>query len=146
VGLSFYRIKKVGETMEKIIRAYKVNMNMDYSEYAKAYPNATIEDKHNFVTKFTTDLANGPLDEIIKFFNLDNEDIEGLRTDNYAVGYNIINDDEENHNLTVRIRLDIKVSESRENDDYEANPGEGDTLVLEAPEDENEEFDENEEE
>lgn len=122
--------------MEKVIRAYKVNMNMDYSEYAKAYPNATIEDKHDFVTKFTTDLVNGPLDEIIKFFNLDNEDIEGLRTDNYAIGYNIINDDEENHNLTVRIRLDIKVSESRENDDYETNPGERDTLVLEAPEDE----------
>lgn len=121
--------------METVIKSYKVNMNMDYSEYASAHPEVTMDDKHKIVTNFVTDLANGQLAEVIRFFNLDSEDIAGLRTDNFTVGYKIINDDTVDHNLSVNIRLDVKVDEERKDPTTSNYYGTtGDTVVMETPE------------
>ena len=91
---------------------------MDYTDYAKEHPGMSKDEKKEIVRKYCQDLADGRLSEVIKFFNLDDEDISELKKDNFTVGYNIVSDepvkDEEGNerkSLNVNIRLDVKVEE-----------------------------------
>ena len=94
-----------------VIKAHKVNMNMTYKEYMANHPDATKEEREKIIEKFVKELQDGPLFEIIKFFNLDDDDILELKKDNFAIGFKIRKDNEADQSYDLSIRLDVRVEE-----------------------------------
>ena len=94
-----------------VIKAHKINMNMSYREYLENHPDATKEEREAIIEKFVKNLQDGPLLEIIKFFNLDDDDILELKKDNFAIGFKIRKDNEGDHSYDLSIRLDVRVEE-----------------------------------
>jgi hypothetical protein len=94
-----------------VIKAHKVNMNMTYKDYMVSHPDATKEEREKIIEKFVKELQEGPLLEIIKFFNLDDDDILELKKDNFAIGFKIRKDNTEEQSYDLSIRLDVKVEE-----------------------------------
>ncbi len=94
-----------------VIKAHKVNMNMTYKEYMANHPDATKEEREEIIEKFVKELQDGPLFEIIKFFNLDDDDILELKKDNFAIGFKIRKDNEADQSYDLSIRLDVRVEE-----------------------------------
>lgn len=94
-----------------VIKAHKVNMNMTYKDYMVSHPDATKEEREKIIEKFVKELQEGPLFEIIKFFNLDDDDILELKKDNFAIGFKIRKDNTEEQSYDLSIRLDVRVEE-----------------------------------
>lgn len=105
------------------IRSHKINMNMQYTDWInEEHPHMTFELANSIFEKFCRDMQQGPFEEVIRFFNLDPEDIEEIKDDNWTIGWRVLMDDTEQHILNANIKLDVKIGDG--------NDEEGDTLYL----------------
>lgn len=116
-----------------IIKSFKVRMHMNYAAYEsklRENPDAISD----ILGTFISDMSEGPKEEIIKFFNLEDEDADGLDKGTYAIGYKIIGEDADAKVIAVNIRIDIRTADASEtllpnNDTLDKIPSVSDMLA-----------------
>lgn len=97
-----------------VMKSFRVSMAMSYAKYDSVLVGYESIDFSAILDKFVKDMFNGPREEIAKFFNLDSDDLNDMKEDNFMIGYKIESNDEENKYLHVIVKLDILLKNQKD--------------------------------
>lgn len=94
-----------------IMKTYKISMSMSYAKYDDLLTGPEGVHYAAILDKFVKDMFNGPREEIIKFFGLDEDDAKELDDNKFMIGYKIKSDDTENRVLYVIVLLNVVLTD-----------------------------------